>query len=155
MCTAGFMKLMVWKVLCRFWCVCVCSAWNTKRLPSGQPAAPVSLFFISLSLFFQLFDTSFRNHISSVMQKGEVGWGETISRFLVPTIKASATQENLPLSNPGGTTWWKICPYPKLEKPLDAAAPKKLMKCLELTSYSRRTNLSVSFHSKIKGCTTT
>ena len=96
----------VWKcrVQCRVLCesaelyvkVCcsVCSAVDSKGVPSGQAAAPVSLFLISLHLSHSLQYSSILNKCT-LMQKCGVGWGETISRFHVPAIKASDAVENL------------------------------------------------------------
>ena len=90
-------KVFCVKVQCYIWkCCSVCSAVDSKRVPSGQPAAPVSLFLISLNLSHSLQCSSiFEKCTLAEMQKCGVGWGETISRFHVPAIKASDAVENL------------------------------------------------------------
>ena len=89
----------VQSVMCRILCESVvfsvqCS--GEERVPSGQPAAPVSLFLISLHLSHSL--KCYLIHSKGTfaeMQKWGVRWGETISRFHVPAIKASDAVENL------------------------------------------------------------
>ena len=113
-------------------------------VPSGQPAAPVSLFLISLHLS-QSTSTQilyFKGTLSEMHTCG-VGRGETISRFHVPAIKASDAEENLLLSRAGDTTSahhkkLRNALHPLLYSPVQGKENMDLKKCKSQKDYSWR-----------------